>query len=94
MSASKATTILQSDFAQRRASGEKLLRLDVFRLRHRLPRRTYVWTYEHALPVVYRVLGRGKSGIGSGISDDHFFITPEITPTTPVLFATARRPRR
>ena len=86
--------VLQSDFAERRASGEKLLRLDVLGLRHRLPRRTYVWTYEHALPVVYRVLGRGKSGIGSGIDAAHLYITPEITPTTPVLFAMARRPRR
>jgi SAM-dependent methyltransferase len=86
--------VLQSDFAERRASGEKLLRLDVLRLRHRLPRRTYVWTYEHALPVVYRILGRDKSGIGSGIDAGHLYITPEITPTTPVLFAMARRPRR
>ena len=57
-------------------------------------RAAYVWTYEHALPVVYRLLGRDKSGIGSGIDAAHLFITPEITPTTPVLFAMARRPRR
>ena len=86
--------VLQADFAQRRASGEKLLRLDIFKLRHRMPRRAYVWTYERALPVVYRVLGRDKAGIGSGIDEGHLYITPDIAPTTPVLFAIARRPRR
>ena len=45
---------LHADFAQRRASGEKLLRLDPLKLRLRMPRRWYVWGYEHVLPVVYR----------------------------------------
>ena len=84
---------LQQDFASRRASGERILRLDVFNLRHKMPRRTYVWTYERALPVVYRLLGRGRSGVGSGIDASHLFATAEITPSTPVLFAVARRPR-
>ena len=47
---------LKADFAARRASGERLLRLDVLRLRHRMPRSWYVWSYEHMLPAVYRVL--------------------------------------
>ena len=85
---------LHADFAARRASGERILKLDVFGLRHRIPRRTYVWTYERALPVVYRILGSERSGVGSGLDASHFFVTDEILPTTPVLFATARRPRR
>jgi SAM-dependent methyltransferase len=85
--------VLREDFAARRASGEKILRLDVFELRRRLPRRAYVWAYTHALPVVYRVLGGEKSGVGSGIDASHFFVTDEITPSTPVLFAIAQRPR-
>jgi ubiquinone/menaquinone biosynthesis C-methylase UbiE len=84
---------LQADFAARRASGERLLRLDVLGLRHRLPRRAYVWSYEHALPVVYRVLGNKRSGVGSGIDASHLYITKRILPTTPVLFAIARRPK-
>lgn len=84
---------LHQDFAQRRASGERLLALDVMRLRHRMPRRWYVWAYEHVLPVVYRVLGRGRTGIGSGLGEEHLFVTANITETTPVLFAIARRPR-
>lgn len=86
--------VLKADFAQRRSSGEKLLKLDVFELRRRLPRRWYVWGYEHALPVVYRMLGSASTGIGSGLDDSHFFMTDEIRATTPVLFAIARRPRR
>lgn len=85
--------VLQADFAARRASGERILRLDALGLRHRLPRRAYVWTYEHALPVVYRVLGRERSGVGSGIGAEHLFVTRSVTPSTPVLFAIARRPR-
>ncbi len=86
--------VLHADFAGRRESGEKLLKLDPFRLRQRVPRKAYVWAYENALPRVYRVLGSGKSGVGSGIDDSHFFVTDDITPRTPVLFAIARRPRR
>jgi SAM-dependent methyltransferase len=84
---------LQRDFAARRASGERILRLDVLGVRRRLPRRTYVWAYTRALPFVYRMLGPERSGVGSGLDASHFFVSREITPTTPVLFAIARRPR-
>jgi ubiquinone/menaquinone biosynthesis C-methylase UbiE len=85
--------VLQADFAARRASGERLLKLDVFKLRQRLPRRAYVWSYEHALPFVYRILGSQKSGVGSGIDASHLYLTDVITEKTPVLFAIGRRPR-
>ena len=85
---------LQADFAGRRRSGERILRLDRFDLRHRMPHRLYVWGYERALPVVYRLLGSGTSGIGSGLDHTHLFLTETIADTTPVLFATARAPRR
>jgi len=83
---------LRADFATRRASGERILRLDPFALRHRIPRRWYVWAYERVLPLVYRLLGR-TSGVGSGLDESHLSITDTITPTTPVLFAIVRRPR-
>ena len=60
----------------------------------RIPRSWYVWSYERVLPVVYRALGSEVNGIGSGLDESHFFATPDITPTTPVLFAVARSPRR
>jgi SAM-dependent methyltransferase len=84
---------LHADFAQRRASGERLLKLDVLKLRHRLPRRMYVWAYEHLLPLVYRVLGSKATGIGSGLDASHFFVSETIDAKTPVLFAIARGPR-
>jgi SAM-dependent methyltransferase len=84
---------LHADFAARRASGERILKLDVFHLRHRLPRRLYVWTYERVLPLVYRVLGSKNTGIGSGLDSSHLFLTETIDRTTPVLFAVAREPR-
>jgi SAM-dependent methyltransferase len=84
---------LHEDFARRRASGEKLLKLDPLRLRQKVPRRWYVWGYEHVLPVVYRMLGSSTTGIGSGIDDSHFFLTERVEPTTPGLFAIASRSR-
>jgi SAM-dependent methyltransferase len=89
----EGTPELHADFAQRRASGEKLLRLDPFDLRHRVPRSWYVWTYERVLPVVYKALGSERTGIGSGLDESHFFLSDQITPATPGLFAVARRPR-
>jgi SAM-dependent methyltransferase len=85
--------VLHTDFAARRASANRMLRLDVFDLRHKLPRRAYVWAYERALPLAYRALGNKRSGVGSGIDASHLFITNDITPTTPALFAIARKPR-
>jgi SAM-dependent methyltransferase len=84
---------LHGDFAARRASGERLLKLDVLRLRRRLPRRAYVWAYERLLPVVYRALGNKHTGIGSGLDSSHLFLTEIIDTSTPVLFAVARGPR-
>ena len=37
--------------------------------------------------------GASTSGIGSGIDESHLFMTSDILPTTPVLFAIARGPR-
>src|SRR5258706_239201 len=83
---------LHADFAQRRASGEKLVRLDPFDLRHKMPHRWYVWGYERVLPVVYKALGSSRTGIGSGIDESNFFLTDQIPPSTPGLFAVARNP--
>src|SRR5918999_2333239 len=74
----------KADFAARRRSGERILALDFLRLRHRIPRRWYVWLYERALPVVYRLLGSSTSGVGSGLDHTHLFMTDEVMATTPV----------
>ena len=84
---------LHADFAARRASGEKLLALDPLGVRKKVPRSWYVWGYERALPVVYKVLGGGTTGIGSGLDASHFTLTDRIQATTPGLFAVAGRPR-
>jgi hypothetical protein len=85
--------VLKADFAARRASGERLLKFDPLDLRKRIPHRTYVWAYERVLPLTYKVLGRGSSGIGSGIDASHFHLRDDVQPDTPVLFAVARKPR-
>ena len=83
---------LHADFAARRAGGERLLRLDAFRLRQRVPRAAYVWAYERVLPLAYRLLG-DRNGIGSGLTESDFFVTEHVDERTPGLFAIARRPR-
>jgi ubiquinone/menaquinone biosynthesis C-methylase UbiE len=85
--------VLKADFAARRATGHKLLKLDRFDLRHKIPYKSYVWAYEHILPLTYKLLGRDASGIGSGIDSSHFDLRDDVQPDTPVLFAIARRPR-
>lgn len=85
---------LKADFAARRVRGEKILKLDAFDLRHKIPRKWYVWSYERILPRVYKILGTEASGIGSGLDDSHFSLSPVIEPTTPAILAIARAPRR
>lgn len=96
-----ASARVKQDFAARRATAARLLRLDVFDLRHRMPRAWYVALYTRLLPIAYRVLAQ-RSGRGAGgsdgeaapITEDEWFVTDEIDDTTPVLFAVCRRPRR
>lgn len=84
---------LKADFAARRSTGDRILKLDVLNLRRRMPRSWYVWSYERVLPAVYKVLG-DKSGVGSGLDHTHLSMSDVVLPTTPVLFAIARKPRR
>ncbi len=85
---------VKADFVARRVRANKVLRLDVLDLRHRIPRAWYVGIYTRVLPLAYKVIARGDSGGSTGITADDFFVTDELDPTTMVLFATASRPRR
>jgi SAM-dependent methyltransferase len=88
-----ATDRVKADFAARRAKAEKLLRLDVFDLRHRIPRRWYVALYTRLLPVAYALVAR-ESHPASALAPDDWFVTEDVDETTLVLFAVCRRPRR
>ena len=85
---------VKADFAARRAKAQKLLKLDVLDLRHRMPRRWYIAAYTHLLPVAYRLVARGDTGGVTGITADDWFVTDQVDDTTLVLFAVARKPRR
>jgi hypothetical protein len=85
---------VKADFEARRLKGNKLLRLDVFDLRHRIPYSWYVWSYTRILPLVYKMFARGDSGGLTGITADDWFVTDDPDDTTLVLFAVARKPRR
>lgn len=85
---------VKADFEARRLKAAKLLRLDAFDLRHRLPHRWYVGAYTRLLPVAYKLVARGDSGGATGITADDWFVTTEPDDTTLVLFAVAGAPRR
>jgi len=85
---------VKADFTARRVKANKVLRLDVLDLRHRIPRSWSIGIYTRVLPVAYKVIARGDSGGMTGITADDFFITDELDRTTMVLFATASKPRR
>lgn len=82
------------DFATRRAMAEKLLRLDPFGLRHKLPRKAFVWLHATGRRVAYRFTNTDQTGGASGITEADLFVGPEdeITDQTLVLFAVCRKP--
>ncbi|MGH9081160.1 MAG: class I SAM-dependent methyltransferase [Acidimicrobiales bacterium] len=85
---------VKADFVARRQKADKVLRLDVLDLRHRIPRSWYVGIYTRLLPLAYKLIAGGDSGGATGITADDFFVTDQLDRTTMVLFATASRPRR
>ncbi len=85
---------VKADFTARRTKAQKILRLDVLDLRHRIPRSWLVGIYTRVLPIAYRLMARADSGGSTGITADDFFVTDVLDATTMVLFATASRPRR
>ena len=74
--------------------GQRLLRLDLFDLRHKIPRSWYIAAYTRLLPLAYRFMAQGDTGGATGITADDWFVTDEVDDTTLVLFAVARQPRR
>ena len=85
---------VKDDMAARRVKANKLLALDVFDVRHRMPHSWYVWSYTRLLPLAYRLVAREDAGGQTGITADDWFVTDQLDDTTLVLFAVARRPRR
>jgi len=85
---------VKADFTARRVKANKVLRLDVLKLRHRIPRSWYIAAYTRMLPVAYKLMARGDSGGTTGITADDFSVTDQLDTTTMVLFATGSRPRR
>lgn len=89
-----AVARVKEDLAARRAKAARLLALDVFDVRHRIPHRWYVAAYTRLLPMAYRVLARKDARGMTGIVGEDFFVTDAVDDTTLVLFAVAGRPRR
>jgi SAM-dependent methyltransferase len=85
---------VKADIAARRVKANRLLALDFLDLRHRIPRRWYVWAYTHLLPLTYRLIARRDTGGSTGITVDDWSVTDELDDTTLVLFAVARGPRQ
>ncbi len=89
-----ASPHVKADLAARRVKAKRLLRLDVFDLRHKMPHDWYVWAYTRLLPLAYRLVAREDAGGQTGITADDWFVTDELDDTTLVLFAVAGKPKR
>jgi SAM-dependent methyltransferase len=85
---------VKEDFRLRREKAQKVLRLDVLDLRHKIPYSWYVGAYTRVLPLAYRFMAKADTGGGTGITDDDFFVTDEVDETTLVLLAVVGKPRR
>ncbi len=89
-----ATPEVKADFEKRRAMANKLLRLDPFGIRHKLPRSAFVWLHATGRRVAYRFANTEQVGGQSGITDAEFFTTDNIDASTLVLIAVAENPKR
>lgn len=87
-----ATPDVKADFEKRRALARKLLALDPFGLRHKLPRSWFVGLHAAGRRVAYRFMADEQGGGNSGITDAEFFTTDEIDPSTLVLLAIGEKP--
>lgn len=85
---------VKQDFETRRAMAEKLLKLDPLGIRHKLPRSAFVWLHATGRRFAYRFTNTDQVGGQSGITDEEFFVSESIDPSTLVLFAVCERPRR
>ena len=85
---------VKAHFEARRKKAARLLKLDLFDLRHRVPHSWYVWAYTRLLPLAYRMLASDEVGGVTGITADDWFVTDDVDDSTPLLFAVARKPRR
>jgi SAM-dependent methyltransferase len=84
---------VKEDFRLRREKGQRVLKLDVFDLRHKIPHSWYVGAYTRVLPLAYRFMAKSDTGGSTGITDADFFVTEDVDDTTLVLLAVAGKPR-
>ncbi len=84
---------VHEDFDARRRTGNRLLALDIFDLRKKLPRSWYIALHAFGRRVIYPITNR-KKGDATKITENNFFVTPVLSEKTLVLFAVAKNPIR
>jgi SAM-dependent methyltransferase len=89
---------VKADFERRRRWARRMLALDVWDVRHRLPRDWYVRLHGTARRVAYPAIATAdrvrRRTPPPPITEDRFGLTPSIDASTLVLFAVARQPVR
>lgn len=85
--------IVHADFDSRRNAGNRLLKLDPFQLRKKLPQSWYIKLHAFGRRVLYPITNLLQKE-SANISQDNFFVTDKVDDSTLVLFAIARRPIR
>jgi SAM-dependent methyltransferase len=81
---------VKARFRTRRERAKKVLALDLFNLRHRIPHRLYVALYTRLLPIAYRLMAHKTTSATA--PSGRWFVTETIDDTTLVLFAIASKP--
>lgn len=87
---------VKADFERRRIFARRVLSLDVFNLRHRLPRNAYVALHAGARRLAYPLLALAQSKrnvpTSPPVTAANFALTSTIDASTLVLFAVVARP--
>jgi len=84
---------VKEDFARRRAKAKKILALDPFKIRMKIPRSWYVGAYTKILPLAYRLMAQEDRGGTTGITAEDFRVVDQVDDTTLVLFGIATGPK-
>jgi SAM-dependent methyltransferase len=83
---------VKDEIAQRRKKAQKIYDLDIFDLRHKMPKKLWITFYSRLLPIGQQVIYRKSMGGSTGIDDSHFFVSESVDDTMPILFAVAKDP--
>ncbi len=86
--------VVKTEISNRRKKAQKIYDLDLFDLRHKMPKKLWIMFYSRLLPLAQQVVYRKSMGGSTGIDDSLFYVSETVDDTMPILFAVASKPIR